>query len=257
MLGNVLIKIGSFFPALTRPLLRMYLHRIGSVPSGGRWALNELERRLIPRQSIRTISIGQGLRLEIDLANAMGREVYYHGASEPEIAKFLRSFLQPGMVFVDAGANLGEITVLGAKLVGDKGKVFAVEISPNTLPRLRRNVALNHLANVEFVEAAICDGDGPVTFYLGRGTDSGSSSLSQPHDYGGEMISVPGLRLDSLAKSKELPRVHCIKMDIEGAEMAALRGCEELLTGPYPPVLIFEYHRVVAQRMGWTLDQAV
>lgn len=256
MLSKLFIKICSISPLLSRPLLRQYLHRVGWVPAGTQWILLDLKNRLIPSRSIRTVSLGYGLRLEIDLSNAMGREIYYHGAHEPEIASFLSNFLKPGMTFVDVGANVGEVTMLAAHLVGNQGKVYAVEVSPNTLPRLRRNLALNELANVEIVEAAICDRDDPVSFYLGKGMDSGSSSISQPHDYFGEMLTVPGMRLDTLASSRSLHRIDCIKMDIEGAEMAALRGCERLLAGPYPPVVIFEYHRDVASRMGWTLDEA-
>jgi FkbM family methyltransferase len=207
----------------------------------------------LPNPSEQIVALESGLRLEIDVASSMGRDIYYYGSHESELAQFLTRVLKPGMTIVDGGANIGEITVLAAQLVGPTGRVLSVEASPLTLPRLRRNITLNNLINVDVIEAAICDSNKSVDFYLGHGRDSGSSSLNQPHDYQGKRLVVPGMRLDSYLESHGIPVIDCIKLDIEGCELAAVRGCERILASANPPIIVFEYHPEVALRAAWTM----
>lgn len=203
---------------------------------------------------MRVVRLGRGARLEVDLSSAMGREVYYFGSTGSEVAGLLRRVLRSGMTFVDAGANMGEFTVRAAGRVGPLGRVVALEASPATADHLRRNVGLNRLENVRVVEAAVFEHDGPQTFHLGRGPDSGSSSLSTPHDHSGESITVEGISLDALARREAIDRVDCIKLDVEGAELPALRGAVGLLGGASPPLVVLEYHPAVSSRAGWSLD---
>src|SRR5450631_1628394 len=74
--------------------------------------------------------------------------IYFQGASEPELANFVRKFLKPGMVFVDVGAHLGEYTILGASMVQSAGRVHAFEARPDTFEILARNIQLNAVRNV-------------------------------------------------------------------------------------------------------------
>lgn len=241
-------------PPLGRLMLRGCLRAIGGEPASASWAVHAMLRRLVPTRPIQVVRVGRGARLEVDLSSAMGREVYYFGSTGPEVAGLLRRILRPGMTFVDAGANMGEFTVRAAGRVGPSGRVVALEASPTTAAHLRRNVSLNRVKNVRIVEAAVFDHDGPQTFHLGRGPDSGSSSLSRPHDHSGESIRVEGVTLDTLARSEALDRVDCIKLDVEGAELPALRGAVGLLAGSWPPLVILEYHPTVSSRAGWSLD---
>src|SRR5439155_18764750 len=135
------------------------------------------------------------------------------------------------------------------------GKVYALEASPETVEDLRYNVSLNGLSNVCVIWSAVCDSDASHTFYLGKDKDSLASSLSVPAHYSGRMINVPGLCLDTLVEKQKLHHIDLIKMDIEGAEIAALHGGENLLRYQKPaPLLIFEYNHQVALRAGWDID---
>jgi FkbM family methyltransferase len=236
-------------------ILRGYLRTIGYVPEPAWWLVEDLKRRLVPAVSPKTVRIGSSLKLEVDLTSAIGRTVYFHGTSEPALARFIGRALKPGMTFIDAGANLGEFAIRGARRVGPTGRVVALEASPTTAEHLERNVCFNRLGNVQVVRAAVCDHDAPQSFHLGRGRDSGSSSLSTPHDYVGETIVVEGIRLDTLAKMVGLLGVDYIKLDVEGAELTALQGAIGLLSGPNPPTIAFEYNPEVARRAGWELDE--
>ncbi len=250
----MLQKSGEKFPAATRFLLRNYLACCGWIPDGKGWLVEDLKRRSCNSAPLVQITLPPSIRLEVDLASAIGRDLYFHGSHERELVAFLRHVLHPGMSVIDAGANVGEISLIASRLVGESGRVYSFEVSPKTLPRLRRNIALNRAQNIEVVEAAVCGADGRLTFYLGQGVDSGSSSLSEPHDYQGDHLAVPGMRLDTFARSRPISQIDLIKLDIEGAELEALRGSEALLRGKVPPIVVFEYHEQVSSRAGWTID---
>lgn len=256
MFSNAILYTAQRFPSTTRVVLRQYLQHIGWMPERARWVVEDLKRRVCPTPSERIIRLTRGTRLEVDLKNAIGRDLYFHGSHEKTLMRVLEKVLKPGGVCIDAGANIGDITLLAAELVGPSGRVFAFEIASTTLPRLRKNIELNRASNVEVVVAAVCEVNEPVEFHLGSGTDSGSSSLTKPHDYCGQSITVPGTRLDDFVAGRNLGRINLIKMDIEGAELNALRGCERLLTAAEPPVIVFEFHRIAAERMGWHLKDA-
>src|SRR5262245_20323441 len=119
MIGKPLIWLCSQCPVLSRPLLRAYLAYIGYVPRRAEWLVGALKLALVPSDSVRTIPIGDGIQLEIDLASAMGRDLYYHGGHERDMQTFLRSWLAPGMIFFDVGANIGELALVASTLVGD------------------------------------------------------------------------------------------------------------------------------------------
>jgi FkbM family methyltransferase len=256
-LGTAFIKLLSVCPPLGRVALRRYVQSGGRFPESSGWVLESLRRRLVPAESVRTVRLGRGIRLEIDLAARTGNTIYYYGSCEPGVAWFLGRFLKPGMSFIDAGANLGEFTVRAAQLVGPSGVVYAFEASPGTVRLLERNVSLNRFTNVHIIPCALCERDGPVTFYLGTGRGSGSSSLTPPHDYYGDQVTVAGVSLDTLVSRERLEQVDCIKLDIEGAEYDAFRGARNLLSRQRPPLLVFEYHPTVASRSSWDLVEAM
>ena len=98
-----------------------------------------------------------GLRMYLDPTDTVVcRMIAAYGNWEPsETAWFLRT-VKPGDIIVDAGANVGYYTVIGSRLVGDRGKVYAFEPDPSNFELLRKNVELNGLKNV------VLDAQGPV-----------------------------------------------------------------------------------------------
>ena len=78
--------------------------------------------------------------------------------------------LRSGMVFVDVGCGDGFFTILAAQLVGEKGKVYAVDTDASAIERLKRRAAEKGLGNVKAVvveaeETVFCDGCADVVFY--------------------------------------------------------------------------------------------
>lgn len=148
---------------------------------------------------------------------------------EQSIADLLRRVLRPGDVFIDAGANIGIYTVLAARLVGKLGRVISVEMMPDTAVRLDAHVLLNGLENVEVRRAALSDIGGQVVVATVHPEKYGQATIgADSQSFGtGRQISVRTTTLDEVTAG--LHRVRLMKIDLEGAELAALRGGTALL----------------------------
>lgn len=145
---------------------------------------------------------------------------------EPAVENAIRANLRAGEVFVDAGANIGFYTVLASQLVGPSGRVYSFEMIPDTADILRDHVSLNQLGNVTVIEGALSEKSGDrveASVYEGR---SGQASIAV-HE-GQSTIAVETVTLgEAIATEADIA---LIKMDLEGAELGALRGLGEKLS---------------------------
>lgn len=179
----------------------------------------------------------QGLRLDPGAGDPDAVAGLYEAPVQAAVAAELRA----GDVVLDVGANIGFLTVLAARLVGPAGRVVAFEPVPANAQLVRRNAALNRQRQVQVVEAAVGDHVGTAKLVLAR--HAGGAALQgadRPQDACGE-LTVPVVTLDDwlarLAPSLPGP-VRLVKVDVEGAEAAVLRGAGALLRGQRPLVLL-------------------
>lgn len=156
---------------------------------------------------------------------------------EPRVCGVIQRLVRPEFVCADVGAHLGYMSLLMAKLVGEKGKVHSFEALPDNAKLLRRNISLNGYAQrVQIVNAAVTDGETP-TIQLYLGPSSFQSSIN-PEDGAGQ-ITIPALSLDGYFEG--FRRLDFIKMDIEGAEVMAVPGMRRVLEH-LRPTLLLEVH---------------
>jgi FkbM family methyltransferase len=161
-------------------------------------------------------------------------------APEPEMA-VLRHLAPAGGCAIDLGANFGVYTRFLAEAVGPDGVVHAVEPVPPMYDVLRSNVRRLRLAHVRTHPVAISDATRTVTMSVPRYASGGTNFYEArvvpgPRGRGGRTVRVPGIRLDDLFA--HLPRIDVVKCDVEGHELAVLRGAEMLLRRHRPAWLI-------------------
>jgi FkbM family methyltransferase len=162
------------------------------------------------------------------------------GAFEPKEMAFVERFLQPGMTVLDLGAHQGLYTVLASLRVGPSGKVISFEPSPRERWALRLHLALNRRSNVIVQGVAVGDENAEADLYVVKDT-SGFNSLRPPDvDASTTTLRVAVVRLDDWLASHQIDRVDFVKMDIEGAELAALKGATQLLERRPRPVILAE-----------------
>ena len=180
------------------------------------------------KRSIRAESVQvNGYTLHLDRLDSLGLSLL--GRFEPFETGVIRELLSPGGVAVDVGANIGYYTLLMAQCVGMEGEVYAFEPAPGNFALLERNVRENGAAQVVLEETAVGECSGRSTLF-----ESGSD-LSDHRTYETKetriKYDVPSCSLDDYCAGKPglAERVDLIKMDIQGAELLALRGMKELL----------------------------
>jgi len=128
------------------------------------------------------------------------------------------SGLAPGDVFVDIGANCGAFTLFAARMLGQSGRVVAIEPMPEMIQRLRFNVTANALPNVQIFETAVGRQPGSATLYVDE-LRRGHSSMSAVE---GTPTTVPVDTLQSIITQAGVDRIDALKIDIEGYEDRAL-----------------------------------
>jgi FkbM family methyltransferase len=161
---------------------------------------------------------------------------YIDGSYERPIQQALAKYLRPGMVFYDVGANGGFFSLLGAQLVGPSGTVISFEPHPQTARQCRAQIDANGFRNVTVVTAAVSDKVG--THKFSDGEFSVMRSL-QDAETAPKTIIVKTTTLDH--EISKFPPPDVLKIDIEGAEIDALRGADILLTEK-KPIFLVEVH---------------
>jgi FkbM family methyltransferase len=175
---------------------------------------------------------GVDIAVEDDLRSIMSfalleREAWF----EDEVA-FLQRALPKGAYIADVGANVGVYSAALAHAAGPHGRVVAVEPHPVAGALLARNAAAARQAPIHAERRAVAAGAGRQSFRFGS-----SSELSGLVDGGGD-IEVETVALDALIGDLGWPRLDFLKIDVEGAEEAALAGAARTLADADPVVML-------------------
>lgn len=163
-------------------------------------------------------------------------DVYY----EPRLMYFVDDYLRPEQVFVDIGANIGIYSLLAARKT-KIGRVLAIEANPTVFERLQRNVKANNLRNLEVLNCAVTEVPGDFSFHTADGDCEGR--LQTVGTSAMNTITVKGQPLTEILCSQGIEHVDCVKLDVEGAELAVLQGAKDILLAQKPLILIDYYER--------------
>lgn len=207
---------------------------------------------LIPDKVI-TVSDGRKIHIGPDL---IYWSIYQGLEFEPEATAAFHRLILPGDTVIDAGANYGWFATLFGQLVGGEGRVLAFEPVPTTYDRLREHIEINGLTNVVQAErSALGAESGETDIHVFQGLSHARASLSalSREDY--VRIATPVQTIDEVVRSAALDRVDFIKCDVEGSELAVLRGARELLSTPESPIIAIELNDDTSIAMGYTTEQ--
>lgn len=164
------------------------------------------------------------------------------GCLSRHLINLLHSFLLPGDVFIDGGANIGQFTLLAAQRVGSSGKVIAYEPNPVVASRLRLSCKLNRYDWVSVRQAALGDMVGVMPFYVANNSQLSSLFLVPPRLGNYTKINVGTVRLQDELDIFNIRADHIaiIKLDLEGGEFEALQGMRTILDNSEAPAFLIE-----------------
>ena len=227
-LRDVVIETLAVFPFIADLLKVRLLNR------GILWMLFRLEKNEIAESAVGPRFCR--FRMWLDWQN---RTSYVLGTYEPAVAGALREAVRPGDCCFDVGAHIGYYAIMMSRLAGRGGQVVAFEPLPVNFEMLQNNISLNSLLNVALEQAALSDKNERLrlTFALENGLTMTPSASGYNVEGQAGTIDVQAFSLDSyvsrLGRSPNL-----ILIDVEAAELAALRGARDTLEKAHPKLLI-------------------
>jgi len=163
----------------------------------------------------------------LDRRNSVDRKIISGGYEDAQIAHLLSSMEGGCDVFVDVGANFG-LYSLQIAASGRVRHLIALEPDPRNYAQLLANLYLNEMATkVQTHCLAASDREGMVAFEVYPASSTGQSRIITEAARSSRSIEVPTKPLDTLLP--QAARRLFFKIDVEGHEIAVLRGSENLL----------------------------
>jgi FkbM family methyltransferase len=202
------------------------------------------------RPPTRTLAVaGQVVRFAVGTRREAERLTAL-ATDEGRMLRRLLAAVRDGDTFVDVGANIGTVTLPVART--GRAECLAFEPEPHNAARLAGNVALNDLANVTVIEAAMWSASGTIGLRARGAVGTGTHTVAE--DEGPGLTPVPATTIDELAASSgRAPDV--VKVDVEGAELEVLRGAARTLGAGEIRGLFVETHPAGLTARGSSEDE--
>jgi FkbM family methyltransferase len=156
------------------------------------------------------------------------RDLLLHGKREVMPTDYLMKgeIVKEGDIVLDIGANIGYYVLIESKLVGEAGKVYAVEPVSKNLDLLMKNIKLNNRENIEVFHLAMDKKNGRSKVYISEESNLSSMKINSGRNIIGEE-EIDVLKVDTFLEGKETPNF--IRMDVEGYEYNIIKGMKETL----------------------------
>ncbi len=190
-----------------------------------------------------------GLRLHLDLRDNLQRTLYFTGTYEPGLLRLLEQELRAGDTVLDVGAHVGVHALTAARRLRELGggRVIAFEPAPDSAAAVRAAAARNDLP-VEVVESGLGEADGEIELRCDPRYPTHDAGVRSQFGDGDVVARAPVTTFDAWAQRAGLDRLDVVKIDIEGAELLALRGMRATLRALRPRLLAIEVKDVVMER---------
>lgn len=174
------------------------------------------------------------------------RNISFYFPSVPEddvMDAYTKEYLpKEGDIVWDAGAHAGATTYFLSELVGPTGRVYAFEPDESNYAYLLRNLDKHRVSNVVPVKRALSNTTGEATFNM-DGTMAAGIREFLVYSGTGKLVSVETVSIEDACNQYGCVPTY-IKMDVEGAEIAAIEGSKAFLRQQSIHFAIESYHRL-------------
>jgi len=190
--------------------------------------------------------------------DTLSRLIYLRSPFEKNEEKFVRSFLEPGMIVFDVGAHHGFYTLLASMKVTSTGLVVAFEPSPREVERLKWNLKLNRCRNSKIEQIAIGSSRQEANLHVCLGERTGFNSLRPPNvQEPTRQIRVQMTTLDNYVSENKIDHVDFLKVDTEGGDLDVLKGATSIMRSESAPIIMCEVQDIRTREWGYPAGDIV
>jgi FkbM family methyltransferase len=222
-----------------------------------RWALSvrpgilgEYLVRILRTGPQRTIfPTSWGVRLYLDPLSNLGSQFIFNSTYEPESQKVFEAVVKEGDTVIDIGANEGAFTCLALRIVGQRGRVIAVEPQPDLRSIIEINCAINNFTNVQVETAALSPNKTEIMYMFPR-INSGASSIVRSYLWRKRATKVGGIGFTELMQKYALTIVDFVKIDVEGFEPEVLQSMFDCIAAGRIKNVFVDFHESILKRRG-------
>lgn len=217
--------------AATSPATGGILRRFVPRPIWNRLRTARARRRLSKFDRRRVRHTYGGFPLDVVITDPVAADWYDHDVAEPPEMTLLRAGrLVSGARVFDLGAHQGVVALMLSRIVGEQGRVVAVEAVARNARCAEENRELNQAENLTVLHAAGADRPGTIQFEDGGGSHVASSDAEWT------TTSVEAVTVDGLAERFGPPEV--LYIDVEGYEQHVLAGAQQTLARAHPDCFV-------------------
>jgi len=173
---------------------------------------------------------------DLCISKDSGVNYYYFGFYEKGTMHIINKCLQKGDIFVDAGSSVGQMSLLASKIVGSTGRVLAFEPHTGRYSDLLNSIVKNNCKNITAFNVGLGMKNGEIRLYKDR---CSPSMVKKKDDEPFEIVKI--MTLDTVLTNEGIHNVHMIKIDVEGFELAVLKGANHLFKSLNAPIICIEY----------------
>ena len=165
------------------------------------------------------------------------QQLFWYGYYEKELGDLVKKIVRLNDVFIDIGANIGYFSLLSAT-ISSSVKVISFEPVKDIFQKMKENFSINDCKNIEAINAAVGEINELRELFVSDADNLGMSSFHQPENYSGRKEKVEVVVIDDWFNTSGLSKIDLIKLDIEGSELAALKGMKGVLEKQKPVLLV-------------------
>lgn len=180
-------------------------------------------------------------KMKVNKQETIGRSISKMGLYDLAIVEVAWRLIKKNDTVIDAGANIGFMSLLFSFLVKGSGKVYCFEPNYKILPSLKENLAIAKFNNTYLQEYALSEGSGELKMFISDNfkTNEGIGKITYSQEEEGELFVVKSTTLDSFLRDTN-DLISLMKIDVEGHELELLKGAESVLSKKQIVNIIFE-----------------
>lgn len=223
-------------------LARSLFHTYPFLSGCGTIANSKFAKLLVPNADRALWGSVDGIPCLVPMNDLVGRAIYLVGDLDRKVSTVIKRAIQSSDVVVDAGANLGLVTLQMAALVGPNGRVHAFEPSPAVLPYLEATLARSPSLPITLHKIGLGAEDGVLDLHIPEGNAGRASLKAEAIPNRVRQAPVEIRPLAAVLRKERVEHVALLKIDVEGFEVEVLRGLLCTSSALIPKLVVFEDH---------------